>query len=1196
MFYSHEILTSRKYGVATVWLVGTLGPTSTALKVKRKQILGVDVRKACETIIQPEAPMALRLQSSLLYGVSRVYNQQCGYVLHDAQTAQNNLRTLLKVVKNNAIDLDAGAARPDQLMLMDDPAFEPGLALPSLPPLDFSILDQGFKDSQYSMLSSLKSSSASGISNSSQASLLGLQIPPSASDITGQFQLPGRFQLGSSAQKTPSGVNPFDGDEPGLLDDLDFEFDADGDMVEVDAEELERRRTGVYPAGTGRLESDSNASGRVRRDHEEALIGRLDRLDDDGDFIMQMDDDINILPDAEAFPKHQGAKVHGDNESSLEESSVSAEVPMKKKRQRKALKVISDLDIRLDIRNSELSEWQTNYVQNMARDKHAKSMRTINKYAIANASIFIWGNGIGGIGKTIRSSGDIPHPLDIFRGDKLKELLTGVATFPDKGKKRARSAFDEIDEEVARNVRARPDLEPQLPRAVGDDAFMPNFDDDMMPYQDDSTGIEVGREAFTPLADHHSSAMPWNVSASVNSFRQRSSSVVPGQGRHSSVVPGRPGSRQPSASPLLGRGRILSDNEFELPGGGAGSTSALEDEEFEAFGPSAAVDTQTAQNSQWVADALETESLNFLEFVRGSQVEDESDLESQSSQNIDDGPRQKWVGFETLFPPHESHRIVAAQAFHHVLSLATKNLLKVSQEEGGEILMSVKQSVKPIQSPRTVLDMMSEVNEKAVVTGGDSKDAPMHPTSATDLPESAIEKALVRKVDMHIIPLIILLYLFSFLDRVNIGNARLYGMEDDLNLKGNQYQIAVSILFVTYCGLEVPSNLLLKKFQPGRYIAVITITWGVIATLSGLVRSFGSLVACRLLLGVFEAGLFPGLITYLTLFYSRRQLAVRIGYLFTSAAIAGACGGLIAYGISFMDGAAGLSGWRWIFILEGIPSVLVGIACIFFLPNDVETAYFLTEEERKLMVNVRFREVGQTVSSQKFHWADVKEGAKDFQLWAFSIAQFGEDVMLYGFSTFLPTIIKGIGHWTVAESQALTVPVYALGAITYLTVAWISDRTQQRGLYTCIFAVVSIVGYGMLLSHASSGVSYAGCFLVAMGLYVSVGLPLAWLPGNLPRYGKRTLASGLQLMFGNIAGIATPFMYPTGDGPNYIMGHATSLSMVGMAALIYLAMMFYYAKVNKDRAMGKEDWKIEGKTDAEIEDMGDRSPRYVYAT
>lgn len=464
----------------------------------------------------------------------------------------------------------------------------------------------------------------------------------------------------------------------------------------------------------------------------------------------------------------------------------------------------------------------------------------------------------------------------------------------------------------------------------------------------------------------------------------------------------------------------------------------------------------------------------------------------------------------------------------------------------------------------------------------------------TEAEVQAIEKALVRRVDWCVIPLISLLYLFSFLDRVNIGNARLYGMEKDLGLTGNQYQVAVSILFVTYCLFEVPSNLVIKKLQPGRYLGLLTIAWGLIATLSGLVKNYGSLLAVRLLLGLFEAGLFPGLITYLTLFYSRRQLALRIGYLFTAAAVAGACGGLIAYGISFMDGAAGLPGWRWIFILEGIPSVLIGILCLFALPNSVDSAWFLSESERKLLLNIRFREVGQTVSAQKFHWADVKDGAQDWTLWAFSIAQFGEDVMLYGFSTFLPTIIRAIGEWSVAQSQALTVPVYALGAITYLIVARLSDKHQRRGIYTVIFAAISMAGYGMLLSNTSAAVSYAGCFLVAMGLYVSVGLPLAWLPGNLPRYGKRTLASGMQLTAGNMAGIATPFMYLTTDAPAYKTGHATSLSMVGMAALIYLGLMFYYIGKNKQRARGDEDFKTDGLTEDAIEDMGDRNPRFVF--
>ena len=143
-----------------------------------------------------------------------------------------------------------------------------------------------------------------------------------------------------------------------------------------------------------------------------------------------------------------------------------------------------------------------------------------------------------------------------------------------------------------------------------------------------------------------------------------------------------------------------------------------------------------------------------------------------------------------------------------------------------------------------------------------------------------------------------------------MGNARLYKMEEDLGMHGNQYQLAVSILFVTYLAFEVPSNLVLKKFTPSRWIAFIAVAWGTIATLTGIVQSYGGLLACRVLLGVVEAGLFPGLNVYLTMFYTRREIALRVGFLFVSAALAGAIGGLLAYGIGHMDGVAGLSGWR----------------------------------------------------------------------------------------------------------------------------------------------------------------------------------------------------------------------------------------------------------------------------------------------
>ena len=166
------------------------------------------------------------------------------------------------------------------------------------------------------------------------------------------------------------------------------------------------------------------------------------------------------------------------------------------------------------------------------------------------------------------------------------------------------------------------------------------------------------------------------------------------------------------------------------------------------------------------------------------------------------------------------------------------------------------------------------------------------------------ERKLVRKLDLHIVPVVMLLYLLSFLDRVNIGNARLYGMEKDLGLKGNEYQTAVSLLFVTYILSELPSNLVLKRFRPSRWISFITTSWGIIATLTGLTKNYAGLIVCRLFLGAVEGGLFPGMAIYLTLFYTKREIALRIGYLFVSAALAGALGGLLAYGIGFMDGGS----------------------------------------------------------------------------------------------------------------------------------------------------------------------------------------------------------------------------------------------------------------------------------------------------
>lgn len=466
--------------------------------------------------------------------------------------------------------------------------------------------------------------------------------------------------------------------------------------------------------------------------------------------------------------------------------------------------------------------------------------------------------------------------------------------------------------------------------------------------------------------------------------------------------------------------------------------------------------------------------------------------------------------------------------------------------------------------------------------------------TATDPTFGVDEKKLLRKLDAHVIPLVMLLYTFSFLDRVNIGNARLYNMETDLGLVGNQFQVAVSIFFVTYLLFEVPSNLVLKPLTPSRYIAFIAFGWGIIATCTGFVQSYGALIAVRLILGVVEAGLFPGLNVYLTFFYTKQELALRVGYLFVSAAIAGALGGLLAYGIGQMAGISGYSGWRWIFIIEGLPSIVLGVVSFFLLPNDIDHAYFLTPEEKKLANARHLRHYGVTESGQKFSKNDMVAAFKDWKVWLFCIGQFGVDTLLYGYSTFLPTIIRGLGQWSTAEIQLLTIPCYFVGAMTYMGIAYLSDRMQMRGMFAVIFGAVSVVGYGVLLSDSSAGVHYFGCFLVATGLYVTVGLPLAWLPNNTPRYGKRTTANGMQLTSGNAAGIMASFIYPSTDGPRYIVGNAVSLSVVGMAACIFGFLWFWFARENKKRDEGPLKAIHENLSEDELAELGDESPRFKY--
>lgn len=343
------------------------------------------------------------------------------------------------------------------------------------------------------------------------------------------------------------------------------------------------------------------------------------------------------------------------------------------------------------------------------------------------------------------------------------------------------------------------------------------------------------------------------------------------------------------------------------------------------------------------------------------------------------------------------------------------------------------------------------------------------------------------------------------------------------------------------------------------------------------------------------AGFFPGVIIYLTTFYNKTSIALRIGYFFSASALSSAIGGLISYGIGEgMDGTAGWRAWRWIILVNGIATVVTGLVVPFVLPGTILKAKFLSDKDRHDMQTLREAELGQTKMGQEMQKKDVMDGVTDWKTYAFGAVQFCGNLALYSFSVFLPTVINEIGGWSVAQAQALTVPVFFTGGMVYVVVCRISDWKQIRGPILVTAQFVCVIGYCMLISNSSSGVSLAGTFVVASGVYIINGLAVAWLATNNPRYGKRAFASGAQLSIGNSAGVAAPFLYASSTSPTFRPGYATSIGTLCFAMATFTTLFLWYARQNKQRRAGKQDHRIEGMSAEEVAEMGDKNPAYRY--
>jgi hypothetical protein len=295
-----------------------------------------------------------------------------------------------------------------------------------------------------------------------------------------------------------------------------------------------------------------------------------------------------------------------------------------------------------------------------------------------------------------------------------------------------------------------------------------------------------------------------------------------------------------------------------------------------------------------------------------------------------------------------------------------------------------------------------------------------------------------------------------------------------------------------------------------------------------------------------------------------------------------------------MDGIAGKHGWAWIFILEGLLTILFGIASFWMVHDFPDEARFLTEEDRIRVVRRLKLDQQSSADHEEFKMTYLYAGLKDWKMWLGMAIYMGCDMPLYAFSLFLPSIVSELGwNGSIIQSQLMSVPPYVAAALLTVVIGFVADRTRQRGLCNIVVSAIGITGFGMLIGASSAKVKYAGTFLGALGIYPCISNTITWMANNTEGVYKRGVVLGFVIGWGNLNGVVSSNIYFS--SPQYYQGHGVVLAYMAIFLLGGSLLMTTLLRIeNKKRRQGKRDYLAEGKTHAEMEALGDQRPDFYY--
>ncbi|KAI4134436.1 MAG: hypothetical protein LQ341_006023 [Variospora aurantia] len=434
------------------------------------------------------------------------------------------------------------------------------------------------------------------------------------------------------------------------------------------------------------------------------------------------------------------------------------------------------------------------------------------------------------------------------------------------------------------------------------------------------------------------------------------------------------------------------------------------------------------------------------------------------------------------------------------------------------------------------------------------------------------EQAVLKKFDRRLVLFIALLYMLGFLDRSNIGNAKVAGLLDDLSLNSSQYEWILRSFYITYLLFEwMP--VLYAVLSPSTYIASCVAAWGLIASLQALATSYASLCVLRALLGISEAAFSPGVPVFLAFFYKRDELAYRIGLFISAAPLATSFAGSLAWVITKLGQRSPIAPWRMLFLVEGFPSVIISVFAFYSIPNNPGAARFLSKRERRV-AEIRLRREKpkdqQESGRRSFQWEEIWATVKDPKCYLTALMFCSCNVAFSSLPVFLPTIINDMGYSTL-RSQALSAPPYLVAFITVVMTAYYSDKYKDRSLFICFHALLAAGGYAMITLagalKANSLWRYGGLYPAASGFFSAVTLLITWTINNQDSDAKRGTGVAILNLIGQLGPFIGTALYPESDKPYYVPGMAIcTVFMLAVAALsLWLRKIMQYQNRARDR-------------------------------